>query len=220
MYLDSFWCYQPDGTEPEIGDLPLLTNGYVSFGCLNNFCKVNEPMLELWARVMREVTHSRLLILAKEGSHRQRTKEFLTQQGVAQERVEFAGMRARREYLELYRGIDVVLDTFPYNGHTTSLDALYMGVPVVSLYGETPVSRAGLSQLSNLGLPELVTPDKEEFVRIAVELARDTERLKALRVTLRERMQGSAIMDAEKWTRQIEAAFREMWRRWCARGQG
>jgi predicted O-linked N-acetylglucosamine transferase (SPINDLY family) len=165
------------------------------------------------------VAGSSLLLLARAGSHRQRTLETLEREGVEARRVKFVENRARRDYLELYHRLDIVLDTFPYNGHTTSLDALWMGVPVVSLAGETPVSRAGLSQLTNLGLPELVARSETEFVNIADLLARDLPCLAQLRATLRGRMQASVLMDAPRFTRQIEQAYRSMWERWCAAGR-
>jgi predicted O-linked N-acetylglucosamine transferase (SPINDLY family) len=117
--------------------------------------------------------------------------------------------------LELYHQLDIVLDTFPYNGHTTSLDALWMGSPVVSLAGERPVSRGGLSQLSNLGLSQWVAHTEDEYINIAVELAHDLPRLEELRKTLRARMERSVLMDAPHFARSIEAAYRAMWRRWC-----
>jgi predicted O-linked N-acetylglucosamine transferase (SPINDLY family) len=163
------------------------------------------------------VPGSRLLLLAPEGSHRQRTLELLGQGGVCGGRVEFAAPCPRADYLRLYHRADISLDTFPYNGHTTSLDSLWMGVPVVSLAGELPVSRAGLSQLTNLGLPELVARSGEEYVCIAAKLAADTVRLAELRATLRERMKASPLMDAPRFARAIEAAFRAMWREWCER---
>ena len=119
--------------------------------------------------------------------------------------------------MELYQRIDVGLDTFPYNGHTTSLDSFWMGVPVITLVGQTVVGRAGLSQLSNLGLQELIAQTPEQYVSIAAALAGDLPRLSQLRATLRERMQGSPLMDARRFARNIEAAYREMWRRWCAK---
>jgi predicted O-linked N-acetylglucosamine transferase (SPINDLY family) len=138
------------------------------------------------------------------------------QEGIAGSRIEFVEPRPWREYLKLYHRLDIVLDTFPYNGHTTSLDALWMGVPVVSLAGPRAVSRAGLSQLTNLGLPELVARTEDEYVEIATKLAGDLPRLSELRATLRSRMEASVLMDAPRFARQIEAAYREMWRRWCA----
>jgi len=130
--------------------------------------------------------------------------------------VEFFELLPREAYLELYRRVDIVLDPFPYNGHTTSLDALWMGVPVVSLAGQKAVSRAGLSQLSNLGLADLVAYSKDDYVAIATRLAQDSPRRAELRSTLRERMQVSPLMDATRFARGIESAYRTMWRCWCA----
>jgi predicted O-linked N-acetylglucosamine transferase (SPINDLY family) len=214
--IDSFWCYDPCGMDVSVNPLPADSAGQVTFGCLNNFCKVNEPLLALWARVLRDVPDARLLILCGLGSRRQRTLEYLERAGVAPDRVEFAELRLRREYLELYHRVDVVLDSFPYNGHTTSLDALWMGVPVVTLAGEGAVSRAGLSQLSNLGLSELVADGEDRYVEIATNLAADRPRLAAWRRTLRARLENSILMDAQRFAQSIEEAYRAMWRQWCA----
>jgi len=214
--LDSFWCYDPSGVEIGVNELPARENSSLTFGSLNSFSKVNEPVLRFWARVLGKVKDSRLVLLCGFGSHRKRTLDSLQREGVEAQRVEFVEPRPRGEYLKLYRRLDLVLDTFPYNGHTSSLDALWMGVPVVSLAGRQAVSRAGLSQLSNLGLPDLVSSSEDESVRIAVELAHDLPRLAQLRATLRARMAGSVLMDARLFARQIEAAYRAMWRDWCA----
>ena len=141
---------------------------------------------------------------------------MMEHEGVDAQRLEFLEPRPRAAYLELYHRLDIVLDPFPYNGHTTSLDALWMGVPVVSLAGQRAVSRAGLSQLTNLGLSELVAWTEDEYVEIATELAGDLPRLAELRATLRSRMEASVLMDAPHFARQIEAAYRTMWRHWCA----
>jgi len=201
--------------EVAVNGLPAKERGRVTFGSLNNFSKINEPVLKLWSRVLRETPGSQLLLLSPEGSHRQRTLETLKREGVAEDRVEFIAPQPRREYLELYHRVDLMLDPFPYGGHTTSLDALWMGVPVVSLAGEQIVSRAGLSQLSNLGLPELVASSEDDYVRIAAELARDLPRLADLRATLRSRTEASVLMDGERFARAIETAYRAMWREWC-----
>jgi predicted O-linked N-acetylglucosamine transferase (SPINDLY family) len=213
---DTFWCYDPLGSEPTVNALPATERGYITFGCLNNFCKVNAPVLRLWAQVLGAVDRSRLLLLAPAGGPGERTLEFLEQEGVATDRVTLIARRPRAQYLELYRGIDVGLDTFPYNGHTTSLDSLWMGVPVITLTGQTIVGRAGLSQLKNLGLPDLIAETTAQFVNVAVELAGDLPRLAELRATLRDRMRKSPLMDAPGFARNIESVYRQMWRKWCA----
>jgi len=214
--IDSFWCYDPCGIELPVNALPAEERGYVTFGSLNNFCKINDPLLKLWARLLRAVPGSRLMLLTGAGAHRQRTVEFLKDEGVESGRVEFAERRPRQEYLALYHEVDLVLDPFPYGGHTTTLDALWMGVPVVSLAGETTVSRAGWSILSNLGLPELVAFSGDDYLALAQRLAEDRPRLAELRATLRSRLEKSVLMNGEHFTRQIEAAYRAMWREWCA----
>jgi len=213
----SFWCYDPlEGREIPVNLLPALNSGVVTFGCLNNFCKINDQLLSLWAPVLRQVEGSRLLLLANEGDHRQRTIDRLGQEGIAPHRVEFVSRQSHRKYLELYSRIDLGLDSFPYNGHTTSLDSYWMGVPVVTLVGQSAVSRAGWCQLSNLGLRELAGQTPEQFVQIAVDLAKDLPRLKELRATLRQRMAASPLTDGPRFARNIESAYRQMWRKWTS----
>ncbi|MDR3673122.1 MAG: tetratricopeptide repeat protein [Holophaga sp.] len=212
---DTYWCYDPLTAEPQPGPLPALRNGHVTFGSLNNFCKVHPAVLDLWAQVMMAVPGSRLLLLAQPGAHRQRVLDRLAEGGVEPGRVAFAPFQPRLDYLALYRQIDLGLDTFPYNGHTTSLDAYWMGVPVVTRTGGTVVGRAGWSQLSNLHLRELAGATDEAFIQIAVDLAQDLPRLAQLRAGLRARMEASPLMDSERFTRNLETAYRKMWRHWC-----
>jgi len=210
---DSFWCYDPlAGRDIPVSALPVLEAGVVTFGCLNNFCKINDGVLAIWAQVLSRVANSRLLLLAPEGEPRRRTVDRLGREGIAPERVAFVPRQPRGEYLKLYHRIDVGLDSFPYNGHTTSLDSFWMGVPVVTLVGQTAVARAGWCQLSNLGLAELAGRTPSEFVQIAVDLANNLRRLQELRSTLRSRMEASPLMDAPRFVRHIEAAYRQMWR--------
>jgi predicted O-linked N-acetylglucosamine transferase (SPINDLY family) len=216
---DTFWCYDPLITRLAVNALPAQTHGHVTFGCLNNFCKVNEPVLQLWARVLKTVPRSRFMLLCPEGSHRQPLLDLLQREGISPDRIELIAFRPRQQYLELYHRIDVGLDTFPYNGHTTSLDSFWMGVPVITLVGKTVVGRAGLSQLTNLGLTELIAQTPEQYVQIAAELSGDLPRLAELRRTLRARMQASPLMDGPRFARNVEAAYRQMWRNWCARGE-
>ena len=213
---ETYWCYRPVIETPPVNALPALEAGAVSFGSLNNFCKVTPPALAAWSRLLRAVPGSRLLLHARAGSHRDRVRGFLAEQRIAAQRLTFVDFLPTAEYFGVYQQIDVALDPFPYGGGTTTCDALWMGVPVVSLAGQTAVGRGGLSLLSNLGLPELVAHDTEQYVQIAMELANDRSRLSALRATLRDRMQASPLMDAPRFARNIEAAYREMWRRWCA----
>lgn len=200
----TFWCYDPLSTEAVQLDLPSDSRGHVTFGCLCNFCKVNDRVLSMWSAVLARVERSRLILLSPRGAHRQHVIEKL---GVDPGRIEFVEHRPRAEYLRLYHSLDVMLDTCPYNGHTTSLDAWWMGVPVVSLCGQTAVSRAGLSQASNLGLQDLVAADAEGYARIAEALAGDPDRRRQLRHSLRERMSRSPLMDAARFAADMEAVY-------------
>jgi protein O-GlcNAc transferase len=215
---DTFWCYAPLTDEDPVSPLPARQHGHIRFGCLNNFLKVNEAAIALWARVMREVDSSTLTLLAPLGDARKRMIEFFEAHGIDRGRVDFVEYQPRLLYLATYRSIDLCLDTFPYNGHTTSIDAFWMGVPVVTLVGSTVVGRAGLSQAMNLGLPELVARTADEYVRIALELSSDLDRLSALRAGLRTRIKMSPLMDAPRFARSLETAYRTIWRRWCESG--
>jgi predicted O-linked N-acetylglucosamine transferase (SPINDLY family) len=216
---DTYWCFQPMAEEIDPGPPPMVKNHFVTFGNLNNFCKVSKPTLELWARVLDRVKDSRLLMLSPAGNHRQRIRQFFAERNIDPARIEFVGFQQRQKYLETYRRIDIGLDTLPYNGHTTSFDSMWMGVPVISRVGQTLVGRAGWSLLSNLGLRELAGETDDGFVRIAEELARNRERLQELRRTLRGRMMASPLMDAPRFARSMEEAYREMWGAWCAWGE-
>jgi predicted O-linked N-acetylglucosamine transferase (SPINDLY family) len=212
---NTFWCYDPLTDQPPVNSLPALENGVVTFGCLNSFCKINDTCLTLWADVLREVPESRLLLRVPQGQTRERTLARLEELGIAEARVEFVDRVSRPEYLGLYHRIDVGLDPLPYNGHTTSLDAFWMGVPTLTLVGKTVVGRAGLSQLCNLGLPELAVEGPSQYVALGAGLARDLPRLQELRRTLRQRMRQSPLMDGKSFALEVEKGYRQIWRRWC-----
>jgi protein O-GlcNAc transferase len=225
---DSFWCYDPsamgengneaadwNGGDLAVGELPARRNKYVTFGCLNNFAKVNDAVFAVWAGVLRAMPDSRLRLMVPAGETRQRTAAKLAELGIESGRIALLDGQPRLQYLQCYREIDLVLDSWPYNGHTTSLDALWMGVPVVSRIGRTVAGRAGFSQLSNLNLAELAADSDERFQEVALRLARELERLEELRRSLRQRMLDSPLTNATKFARNIEAAYREVWRNWC-----
>jgi predicted O-linked N-acetylglucosamine transferase (SPINDLY family) len=210
---DCWCCYDPVDDMPEINALPARSAAGVTFASLNNFAKVHEGVLALWARVMDAVRGSRLLMFCPEGRARERVSAFFGARGIGADRVEFAGFLPRWEYLSLYQRIDLALDPFPCNGMTTTCDALWMGVPVLTLPREMPASRAGLSLLSCVGLGELAASSEDGFVRIAVELAGNLPRLAEMRATLRARMRASPLMDAPRFARNLEAAFLWIWKR-------
>ena len=165
---DCWCCFRPLGfSQPVKAD----RGGPICFGSLNSPRKLNEPILRLWAKVLQRVESSRLLVLSTEQDQRQLILRIFGEEGISPNRIAFTESRIRLEYLRLYDLIDIVLDTLPYNGITTTCDALWMGVPVVSLIGNTAAGRAGLSLLSTVGLPELVGNYPARFVEIAVEFA-------------------------------------------------
>jgi predicted O-linked N-acetylglucosamine transferase (SPINDLY family) len=213
------WCYGPD-TEALPGPSPAALRGHVTFGSFNNLAKVNDRMLRVWARILESVPGSRLLLKSAgflSMDARKRTREALISgTNISEERLDIRGPEdSHQTHLELYREMDIALDTFPYHGTTTTCEALWMGVPVVTLAGQSHVSRVGVSLLTNIGLPELVAESEDEYVRIAVELARDVEQLVNYRSNLRDKMLGSQLLDAPSFAREIEGAFRQMWTSWC-----
>jgi len=206
---ETFWCYEPLTDKPTVNPLPATSNGFVTFGSFNNFCKVNHAVLALWAQVLAAVPHSRLVLLAPPGQAR---ADVIGRLGIEPERVEFVCFQPRLQYLEQYHRIDIGLDTSPYNGHTTSMDSLWMGVPVLTLRGQTVVSRAGHSLLANLGLQDWVTDSPTTFVERAVALARGLAELASLRAGLRARMEKSPLMDAARFAKTIENAYWQFYR--------
>jgi predicted O-linked N-acetylglucosamine transferase (SPINDLY family) len=215
------WCYDPLEAAPDIHPRP---NGPITFGCFNAFAKINRKMVAIWAELLRRVAGSRLLLKsagAGEASSRSRLTDQFAECGISGDRIEMRGkIEDSRGHLELYGRLDVALDTYPYHGTTTTCEALWMGVPVVSLAGRTHVSRVGVSLLHNVGLPELIAETPQQYVQIAADLATDLPRLAELRRTLRPRMRASVLMDAPRFARNIEAAYRQMWRNWCATEKG
>jgi predicted O-linked N-acetylglucosamine transferase (SPINDLY family) len=207
---DAFWCYDPLASEPVVNELPALLNGHITFGCLNNPCKLTDHTIRMWAGAMNALPTARLMLLMSEGSHRKILLDRLDRAGIPPGRVEFANYEPRSKYLQRYHVIDIGLDTFPYNGHTTSLDSFWMGVPVVTRIGPTCVGRAGLCQLHQLRLGDLAADTDSAFVEIAVKLANDLPRLAELRRTLRGKMEGSPLMDAPRFARHIEAVYRKV----------
>jgi protein O-GlcNAc transferase len=212
LRLESFWCFEPPANSPAVRPPPMEKNGYVTFGCLNNFGKVNDAVLELWREILAAVPDSRLVLMPPKGKITDRVREKL---GVAPARLIGLPRESRLKYFNYYHRVDLALDPFPYTGHSTTLDGLWMGVPVVTLSGPTIVSRGSLSILSNVGLKELAVTNKADYVALAVVLARDPDRLRELRTGLRERLERSVLMDAGRFARQAESAYRAIWGKWC-----
>jgi protein O-GlcNAc transferase len=169
---------------------------------------------------MRALPSSRLVLLAQAESGRDFCRATMRELRVEPERLEFVGFQPRQRYLSTYQRIDVGLDSFPYNGHTTSLDSFWMGVPVVTFEGDTVAGRAGVCMARNLGLQQLIAPSAAAYAQTVLELVSDLPRLQELRRGLRARMEASPLMDAPRFTTNLEGSFRTIWREWCARQQG
>jgi protein O-GlcNAc transferase len=213
------WCYEPRPGTPAVAPLPARTAGVVTFGSFNHLAKANDGVLHLWGRLLANLPGSRLVLkdLSLAGaSTRQRILAILATEGVAEDRVSLlTHVHSYAEHLSLYGRIDIALDPFPYNGTTTTCDAFWMGVPIIALAGQTHVARVGVSLLNAVGLSEWVAQTPEEYVRIAKDMAGDIDRLDRLRQGMRARMQSSPLMDAPRFARTVEVAYRQIWRNWC-----
>jgi protein O-GlcNAc transferase len=207
---ETAWCYDPLLDCPPVKPSPALTNGFVTFGSLNRFSKINPVVVSAWAEILRSVPASRLHILAIPGSHRQLLLNQFQTLGIDPRRIEFIDRLSRLEYMKQYDRIDITLDTFPFSGHTTALDSLWMGVPVVTLSGRTSVGRAASSALRNLGLPELIAQTPEEYASIAIRLSQNAASLSELRAGLRPRMQKSPLTDGSRFTTEMERLYRQI----------
>jgi protein O-GlcNAc transferase len=216
----SYWCYESPMQGLEASPLPAAGNGLITFACLNNFCKITPDTVRTWAKLLKRVPRARLLLHAAPGSHRQALTNELSQGGVDPNRLQFLDRLPLSDYLRQYEQIDIALDPFPYVGGTTTCDALWMGVPVVTLRGSTAVARGGGSILSNIGLSELIAESPEQYIQIATDLANDLPRLSRLRSQLREQMLRSPLMDAPQFARDMEAIYRRIWRDWCEKSAG
>ncbi|MFN7925449.1 MAG: tetratricopeptide repeat protein [Bryobacteraceae bacterium] len=229
MRLDGgFLCFRAPAEAPAVSVLPSLSGQPFTYGSFNNMAKVNEETIETWARVLGAAPGSRLALKNRalsEPEARARVAGRFAAHGIAENRLMMSGLiEALAGHLDAYRMVDVALDTFPYHGTTTTFEALWMGVPVVSLVGDAHHSRVGASILGRLGLSEFLAADRDQYVAIAASLARPEERLGAdlasLRAGLRARLQGSILTDEPGFARRVEHAYRTMWRQWCAQHKG
>jgi protein O-GlcNAc transferase len=214
----AFFCYLPSADAPSPTPLPAAQAGHVTFGSFNNFAKVTPEVLSTWATILGQVAGSRLVILGDMApSLRKRILKSFADCGIASERIELVHRLPRNKYLELINRVDISLDPFPFNGHTTTCDSLWQGVPVITLAGDTYVSRFGSSGHRVLGLDDLIAHSPEQYVEIAASLAGDLPRLTALRNGLRARMAASPLVNYSAFTRHLEAAYQEMWAQWLKR---
>ena len=208
-----FLCYRAPPDAPPVSELPARRNGHVTFGSFNNLAKLNDRVLASWAGLLRRVPAARLYIKnpsLSDASTRERLRSCLVGLGVDAGRIELVGRTAQtRDHLALYRHVDIALDSFPYNGTTTTCEALWMGVPVVTLAGKSHMARVGASLLNAVGFPQWVADCEEAYIGTAAELARDLGALAALRSGLREHMRASALCDAGSFGQRFLAALEQ-----------
>ncbi|CAN2041792.1 protein O-GlcNAc transferase [Candidatus Magnetomoraceae bacterium gMMP-15] len=214
---DSFFCYKPPDENIEIFDLPALKKGHITFGAFHNFAKCTHA-LELWVEILNKLPDSQLIIQSKpfvEKEMRKQIHNFFAEQNISEDRVELAAYAPFSEYLKLHNKVDIILDTFPWNGHTTSCHSLWMGVPVITLAGDCHAGRLCLSLLSSLGLQEWAAYSTEDYVQKAIQFGSDFKKLSDLRQNLRNRLINSPLCDAKKFTRDLESIYRRIWKKWC-----
>ena len=215
----AFFNYQPPVGSPDVTAAPVLKNGYITFASFNNLAKIGAQVVALWAEVLKAVPGARLILQCRslnDSPTRAHYQELFASHAVDIARIQFSTAQDFDAYLAGHSDVDIILDTFPWNGHTVSCHALWMGVPVITLAGNRHVSRMGVSILANLALDYCIADSETTFVAAAAELARNPEQLNALRQGLRNRMLESGLCDSQAFTSQLEAHYRSIWRQWCA----
>ncbi|MGE0734361.1 MAG: tetratricopeptide repeat protein [Alphaproteobacteria bacterium] len=220
---DGFLCYRPPNDAPPVAPSPCLDAKTVTFGSFNALAKASDRIVALWAQILQRAPNSRLVIKAHalaDAATREDVRDRFESLGVAGARLELRPPTAStRDHLAAYADIDVALDTFPYTGTTTTCEALWMGVPVLTLAGQHHVARVSASILHNAGLDEMIAATPDDYVAKAVAWAADPQRLVAWRSQLRPHLTGRALLDAARFTGNLENAYREAWREWCARAR-
>lgn len=231
IYLkNGFTCYSPPADVPEVNPLPAREKGFVTYGSFNNLSKINTSVIDLWCQILRANPSSRLLVYRHmlRGSVRERYYHLFNERGIDRDRVdlmhkipdEYQDLPYGKRYYGLYGHIDIALDTFPWNGHTITCETLWMGIPVVTLYGDRHAGRICSSVLKSIGLPQLIATTPDQYVKIAVELASNYDGMEKLRAGLREQMKNSPLCDGGAFTKELEDVYREIWGKWCSDVQG
>ncbi len=217
LRLPAAFTFRSDPVAPPVNALPALKEGVFTFASLNNPAKLNDKVVALWARILKAVPHSRLMLGNAQAQREEWLLRMFAGHGIPADRLLLLPRVSLQEFLDAHHRIDLALDPFPYNGGTTTNYAMWMGVPVVVLAGDRPISRVGVCNLMRAGLPEFVAQNEDEYVQIALRHSRDLPALNDLRQSLRERILSSPVIDPVAYTRMVEDAFRDVWREWCAR---
>ena len=213
---DSQWCYTPWYPADSVSRPHPKEPDALLFGSFNQVAKISDACLQIWAEILRRLPHARLLVMdVRQPATGKRLTERFAQHGVESARLVLRGRESLEGYYTNVGNADIALDTFPYNGATTTLDALWMGVPVVALRGERSISRSAYSILRTLGAHDLIAETVQDYIELNVRLANDRNWRAELRWTLRTRLEASPLMDASKFTSALEDLYRDVWRSWC-----
>ena len=215
---DVFCCYSPPEEAPDVNPLPALRADSVTFGSLHKLPKLNARVLELWAELLRSIPKARLLLYRNNlrGQRKEEILAFFEGQGIAADRLELRNIvEGGGSHYHVYQDIDISLDVFPWSGHTTACESIWMGVPIVTIRGNRHAGRMTASVLTCLGLSDWIAETSQQYLDIAQQFAGDLDRLAELRRTMRARMNGSPMGDGRTWTKNLEDAYRTMWHRWC-----
>jgi protein O-GlcNAc transferase len=212
-----YWCYPVEHSQVEVSESPFHRCGFVTFGCFNNPAKISDRTLGLWQIILDLIPNARLAVLVPDNSRARRIfEDRVAASGIASSRWDAYSYADRDVYLSYYANVDIALDTVPYNGHTTTLDALWMGLPVVSLMGRTPAGRAGASILGRLGFKRWVAQDEGSYIRIARDLSADREALVTLRRAMRSKVKESSMGSPDRFARSFERAISSLVRDYSA----
>ncbi|MDC8756515.1 tetratricopeptide repeat protein [Janthinobacterium fluminis] len=216
-YLPAAWPYLPSSDAPEVNSLPALANGCITFASFNRTTKLSREVIALWSQLLRAVPTSRMLLAAmpKDGVHEQWI-EWFASEGISQDRLSFHPRTNVKDYLALHLQVDIALDTFPYTGGTTTLNGLWMGVPTLTLAGDTTAGRTSAAILGHVQLDAFVAEDAEDFVKKGAYIANDLALLASIRGSARQLLANSALGQPALIAAGLEAALRAMWQRWCA----
>jgi protein O-GlcNAc transferase len=220
LLADGYVCYSPPVYAPDIRPLPMLARGHVTFGCFNNLAKITAGVIATWAAILHRLPTSRLVLKCHQLDDdpiRARLAEAFAAHAIAPDRIELRGSSPHRRLLDQYNDIDIVLDPFPYSGGLTTCEALWMGVPVITMLGESFASRHSTSHLSNAGLPDWIAADLPAYQALALHWANAPEALAALRTGMRARLMASPLCDAPRFGRSLATGLRYAWVDWCAR---
>ena len=215
---DTYICFTPPKANTAVNELPAVKNGYVTFGCFNNLSKINDQVVRLWARVLQAVPHSRLFLKSKQFSDpaiQQSMRDRFAAHHIDPERLILRSHVARSDYLVPYQEIDIALDPFPYPGITTTVESLWMGVPILTLEGKSFISRQGVGLAMNAGLEDWIARDQDHYVELAARHTEDLTELRLLRASLRTRLTNSPILDSQRFAAHFSTAMRDIWQRWC-----